>query len=192
MRGALRAPRIQISVKTLTMLTTLETTRLRLRPMRAEDASPLLAIFSDPKVMAAFGGELFDQAQMDQWVARNLAHQIEHGYGLYAVILKASGQLIGDCGLEHVHLAEGPAAELGYDFRSDHWNQGYATEAAGAVRDYALSALRQSVPRLVSLIRVGNRASQRVAEKLGMRLLATVTRHERVYWEYGLDQERTG
>jgi RimJ/RimL family protein N-acetyltransferase len=172
-------------------MATLEMTRLRLRPMRAEDAGPLLAIFSDPRVMAAFGGELFDQAQMDHWVARNLAHQAEHGYGLYAVILKASGKLIGDCGLERVRVrvADGPAAELGYDFRSDHWNQGYATEAASAVRDYALSVLRGSVPRLVSLIRVGNRASQRVAEKLGMRLLATITRYDREYWEYGLTAE---
>src|SRR5262249_15625769 len=128
---------------------TLETARLRLRPMRAEDAGPLLAIFSDPQVMASFGGELFDQEQMDQWVARNLHHQAAHGYGLFAVILKASGKLIGDCGLERmrVRVPDGPAAELGYDFLSDHWNQGFATEAASAVRDYALGVL--GLPRLV-------------------------------------------
>ena len=163
---------------------TLETARLRLRPMTAEDAEPLLAIFSDPKVMASFGGELFDRPQMDAWVARNLAHQTEFGYGLYAVILKATGLLIGDCGLEHMELPDGPAAELGYDFRSDYWNQGYATEAAGAVRDHALGALR--LPRLVSLIRVGNRAPARVAEKIGMRRLSTLTRYGREYWAYGL------
>ena len=175
---------LQDSTGRPTTITTLETARLRLRPMRAEDAGALLAIFSDPKVMASFGGELFGPAQMDQWVARNLAHQAEHGYGLYAVILKASGKLIGDCGLEHMDLEGGPAAELGYDFRSDQWNQGYATEAARAVRDYALGVL--ALPHLVSLIRVGNRASARVAEKLGMRCLATLSRHGREYWEYGL------
>src|SRR5437762_3063453 len=63
---------------------TIETARLRLRPMTADDAGPLLAIFGDPRVMAAFDGELFDQAQMDRWVGRNLAHQAEHGYGLYS------------------------------------------------------------------------------------------------------------
>lgn len=175
---------LQDSTGRPTTITALETARLRLRPMRAEDAGALLAIFSDPKVMASFGGELFGPAQMDQWVARNLAHQAEHGYGLYAVILKASGKLIGDCGLEHMDLEGGPAAELGYDFRSDQWNQGYATEAARAVRDYALGVL--ALPRLVSLIRVGNRASARVAEKLGMRCLATLSRYGREYWEYGL------
>jgi len=152
--------------------------------MTADDAGALLAIFSDPLVMAAFDGQLFDQAQMDEWVARNLAHQSEHGYGLYCVILKHNGLLIGDCGLEHMLLADGPAAELGYDFRSDYWNQGYATEAASAVRDHALGVL--GLPQVVSLIRVGNRASRRVAEKLGMRLQATIRRYEREYWEYGI------
>ena len=165
----------------------LETARLILRPMLAEDASALLAIFSDRKVMAAFGGELFDQAQMEQWVQRNLAHQARYGYGLYAVILKQSGQLIGDCGLEQMELDGGPAAELGYDFRSDYWNQGYATEAAAAVRDYAVQVLH--LPRLVSLIRVGNAPSRRVAEKIGLRWLATLTRQGRAYWEYGLPAE---
>jgi len=152
--------------------------------MTADDAGPLLAIFSDPRMMATFDGQLFDRAQMDEWVARNLAHQTEHGYGLYCVILKDNRLLIGDCGLEHVLLADGPAAELGYDFRSDYWNQGYATEAASAVRDHALGVL--GLPQLVSLIRVGNRASRRVAEKIGMRLQATIRRHQREYWEYGI------
>jgi ribosomal-protein-alanine N-acetyltransferase len=170
--------------------TTLETARLQLRRMTADDAGALLAIFSDPKVMAAFGGELFDQARMEHWVARNLGHQAEYGYGLYAVILKRSGQLIGDCGLEQMELDGGPAAELGYDFRSDCWNQGYGTEAAAAVRDYAVHTLR--LPRLVSLIRMGNGASRRVAEKIGMRLLGTLTRHGRDYWEYGLEAGARG
>ena len=164
---------------------TLETARLWLRPMTPDDTGALLAIFSDPKVMAAFGGELFDHGQMEQWEQRNLAHQEAYGYGLYSVILKRSGLLIGDCGLEQMELDGGPAAELGYDFRSDYWNQGYATEAAAAVRDYALYGLK--LPRLVSLIRVGNRASQRVAEKIGMRCLASLTCYGHAYWEYGCE-----
>lgn len=60
-----------------------------------------------------------------------------------------------------------PEAELGYDLRSDHWGQGQATEAAGAVREYAFGRLE--LARLVSPIRRDNRASQRVAEKVGMR-----------------------
>ena len=80
------------------------------------------------------------------------------------------------------------AAELGYDFRSDFWNRGYATEAACAVRDYAFDVL--SLPRLISLIRVGNLPSKRVAEKVGMILAEEFTRYGIQYWKYSL--ENTG
>ena len=76
------------------------------------------------------------------------------------------------------------AAELGYDFRSDFWNQGYATEAACAVRDYAFNVL--GLPQLISLIRVGNLASKRVAEKVGMILAEEFTRYGIRYWKYTL------
>ena len=100
---------------------------------------------------------------------------------------KANGVLIGDCGLEQIEVDGVSIAELGYDFRSDYWHQGLATEAARAVRDYAFHSLR--LPRLISLIRVGNRPSQRVAEKLGMRCADEIVRHNRRYWRYVLDHD---
>lgn len=145
----------------------LETPRLRLRLMQADDVDHLLAIFADPKVMAAFGEPPFDRAQMTRWVQRNLDHQTAYGYGLFSVILKTKELLIGDCGLELIDMDGVQTPELGYDFRSDFWNHGYATEAAQAVRDYAFQHLQ--LPRLISLIRVGNLPSRRVAEKIGMR-----------------------
>ena len=165
----------------------LETARLLLRPMRVEDVDDLLRIFADPGVMASFGGDLFDRPQMERWVQRNLEHQERYGYGLFSVIYKASGLLVGDCGLERMELGDGVETELGYDFRSDYWNQGLATEAARAVRDYAFQTL--GLPRLVSLIREGNGASQRVAEKIGMRLAAELTRHGQRYRMYALSRE---
>jgi [ribosomal protein S5]-alanine N-acetyltransferase len=164
---------------------TLETPRLLLRPMVASDAAELLHIFQDPLVMAAFNSPLFTRKEMERWVGRNIEHQDKNGYGLYSVILKESGLLIGDCGLEQMEIGGEVAAELGYDFRSDHWNRGFATEAARAVRDHAFGAL--GLPRLVSLIRVGNEPSRRVAEKVGMRLAAEITRYGTPYWEYALD-----
>lgn len=166
----------------------LETPRLRLRPMQPGDMDSLLAIFADPNVMTSFGVPPFDRTQMTRWVQRNLDHQVRYGYGLFSVLLKTDGTLIGDCGLEWMDIDGVPAAELGYDFRSDSWNQGYATEAAGAVRDYAFDRLR--LPHLVSLIRVGNLASQRVAEKIGMRNTGEITRHGQRYWQYELKRER--
>lgn len=163
---------------------TIETERLLLRPMQADDFEALLAIFTDPRVMASFGGELFTPAQMQDWLDRNLAHQAEHGYGLFSVIRKADGRLIGDCGLEQMTVGGQAVAELGYDLLSDAWNQGYASEAACAVRDYAFDVLQ--LPRLISLIRAGNLASRRVAEKVGMELLAESERYGIRYWQYGL------
>ena len=165
----------------------LETPRLRLRLMQADDVDHLFAIFADPKVMAAFGEPPFDRARMTQWVQRNLDHQSTYGYGLFSVILKTNGLLIGDCGLEVMDVDGVQAVELGYDFRSDYWNQGYATEAAIAVRDYAFRHLQ--LPRLISLIRVGNLPSQRVAEKIGMHCTADITRYDHRYWHYALERE---
>lgn len=164
---------------------TIHTPRLLLRPMQVGDFDALLEIFTDPRVMASFGGELFSPAQMQHWLERNLAHQAEFGYGLFAVIRTADHRLIGDCGLERLTADGRPLAELGYDFRSDAWGRGFATEAACAVRDYAFAVL--GLPQLVSLIRVGNLPSRRVAEKVGMRLQGEIERYGLRYWEYGLD-----
>lgn len=158
----------------------IETSRLLLREMRAEDAGALLGIFGDPVVMDCFGVSPFGPDQMERWVDRNLEHQRVHGFGLFSVVRKSDGIVIGDCGLE-VMEAE---VELGYDFRSDCWNLGYATEAACAVRDYAFGTL--GLPRLISLIRAGNLASRRVAEKVGMSLEREEIRHGVSYWVMGL------
>jgi ribosomal-protein-alanine N-acetyltransferase len=161
----------------------LETKRLILRPMLETDLDALLLIFTDPNVMAAFNHPLFTREQMQRWLQRNLDHQNEFGYGLFSVVLKESRELIGDCGLEQ--MEDQDAAELGYDFRSEFWNQGYATEAASAVHDYAFNVLK--LPRLISLIRVGNMSSRRVAEKVGMALAEEITRYDTQYWKYSLD-----
>jgi ribosomal-protein-alanine N-acetyltransferase len=160
----------------------LETERLLLGPMLATDFDALHLIFTDLKVMAAFNHPPFNREQMERWLQRNLDHQNEFGYGLFSVILKETGELIGDCGLERMDDLQ--AAELGYDFRSEFWNQGFATEAATAVRDYAFNVLR--LPQLISLIRVGNLASKRVAEKVGMTLAEEFSRYGIQYWKYSL------
>jgi ribosomal-protein-alanine N-acetyltransferase len=163
----------------------IDTPRLTLRPMTDADLDSLMAIFGDPKVMAAFDSVPFNRDQMNQWLARNLVHQSEHGFGLFSVILKSEGLLIGDCGLETKQIDGVALTELGYDFRSDYWNRGFATEAASAVRDFAFGTLH--LPRLISLIRVGNAASRRVSEKIGMRLDREVVRGGIAYWIYSLE-----
>lgn len=166
---------------------TIETRRLLLRLMHSRDIDALLHIFADPIVMAAFDAAPFDRQQMAQWLRRNLDHQERYGYGLFAAILKANGLLVGDCGLEIMEVDGTVEAELGYDFRSDYWGHGLATEAAGAVRNYAFQVLH--LPRLVSLIRQRNLASQRVAEKVGLRCITQITRFGQLHRVYALTQE---
>ena len=161
----------------------LETPRLILREMRADDAPALLKVFSDPRVSASFPGTApFDAKRMEAWIDRNLKHQREHGYGLFSVVYKTGDVVIGDCGLEHMELG----VELGYDLRSDYWGQGLAREAATSVRDFAFMTLQ--LDRLVSLIRVGNLRSRRVAEKIGMSLVENLERNGAPYWLYGIER----
>ena len=126
----------------------LQSERLSLRTMTVGDTEPLMAVFTDPAVMASFGGDLFDREQMKRWVERNLAHQEQHGYGLFTVVLRRDGVIIGDCGLEHMEVDGSPEIELGYDLRSEYGGRGLATEAATAVRDHAFHDL--GVERLIS------------------------------------------
>ena len=164
----------------------IQTQRLLLRPMEITDIDAMLRIFADPLVIASFGIPPFERHQMKQWVQRNLSHQNELGYGLFSVILKSNNLLIGDCGLEHRDIDGEMVTELGYDFLSDYWHRGLATEAARAVRDYAFMKLR--LPGLVSLIRVGNDASKRVAERVGMTLISELTHDGNKYWKYGIER----
>jgi [ribosomal protein S5]-alanine N-acetyltransferase len=170
-------------------MNTIETERLILRPMVSYDIEAMLAIFTDPPVMTAFGLKSFSRQQMEEWVQRNLDHQEKFGYGLFSVILKSSGKLIGDCGLEQMDVEGEKVAELGYDFHSDYWHQGYATEAAAAVRDFGFIEL--NLTRLVSIIRVGNHPSKRVAERVGESLLSEFTRFGNIqYWKYGMENNK--
>jgi RimJ/RimL family protein N-acetyltransferase len=154
--------------------------------MTIEDLDDLLRIFSDPKVMQSFGGVLFDRARMKQWLLRNLNHQDQYGYGLFSVILKANGELVGDCGLEHIEVEESPEVEIGYDFLSAYWGRGLATEAAGAVRDYAFDQL--GLYRVISLIRPENLASIRVSEKIGMAKEKKCLLGAQLYYVYSLSR----
>jgi ribosomal-protein-alanine N-acetyltransferase len=136
--------------------------------MDENDIDDLFKIFTDKNVMKCFSLQSFSRKQMKDWLDRNLNHQNKYGYGLFAVIRKFNHELIGDCGLEHTKYEQKPCVEIGYDFLSKYWNQGYATEAAKAVRDYAMEKLNVDPKFICSFIRKNNRASQRVSEKIGM------------------------
>jgi len=143
---------------------TIETERLRLRQYTIEDTDAVARMVGDPEVMKFLGG----QTQTKSWeiwrsLAATLGHWVMRGYGSYGVEEKASGKLVGRIGL--LNPVGWPDLELAWTLERTAWGKGYATEAAGAVGRAAVAHLKPE--RLISLIHPDNRASQRVAERLG-------------------------
>ncbi len=165
---------------------TIKTDRLILRPMRREDAAPLHQLFGDAAFMEAFDEEAWALDQTVRWVQLNLKHQHQHGFGLFTVSLRATGEVIGDCGFERMTLEGAPVTELGYDLKRGLWGHGLATEAASAVASFGRETLR--LGEIVSLVRAGNSRSQRVAEKIGMKFVRSVERAGIRYSVFALDR----
>ena len=146
----------------------LTTKRLILRHFHLLDQEAMMDIFGDPEVMR-FG----DGVQTREWVATWLETCLERyfktwGFGPYAVVRQSDARVIGYCGLFYFPDVNGRSeVELGYRLARTAWGQGYAVEAARAVRDYAFQTL--NLRRLIAIIDPSNTASIRVAEKIGMR-----------------------
>ena len=147
------------------MTTILETSRLLLREFVPEDADALARVICDRETMRFYPAP-FDRPGADEWIVRNRRRYEEFGLGLWAVVLKSTGEMIGDCGITVQEVDGEGLHEIGYHVRRDLWGQGLATEAARACRDYGFARL--DAPFLISLIRPENVASCRVAERNGM------------------------
>lgn len=143
----------------------LETARLQLREFALEDADALEAVLGDPVAMQYYPAA-FVRTEIEDWIRRNRARYMDPGFGLWAMLLKDSDELIGDCGCFIRELEGNVEFELGWHVRRDLWGRGYATEAARGCIEYAFSGL--GAERVIALVRPENRSSCRVAEKSGM------------------------
>lgn len=150
---------------------TLETERLLLRPFTNADHAPYAAICSDAEVMRYIGtGATLTSDEAWRSIASILGHWALRGYGMYAVELRATGELLGRAG--YLDPPGWPGFELGWLLGRGHWGKGYAIEAARACLDQALGPMARD--RVLSLIRPENTRSIRVAERLGERLAGEV------------------
>ena len=142
----------------------LETPRLRLRQFKEADHPAYAAMVADAEVVRHIGGGV-PVSSDDAWrgLATFLGHWALRGYGLWAVELKATGELVGRVGL--FDPPGWPGLELGWMLARAHWGRGYAREAAEAALAEAFSAVTREPP--ISLIRPGNERSIRLAEGLG-------------------------
>jgi ribosomal-protein-alanine N-acetyltransferase len=142
----------------------IETERVLMRPFEPADASEIDPIYRErwPYFRAAVSSSL---AQTEGIVERHMAMQAEHGFSLWLVRDRATGAVVGDCGLIPLEL-RGPEIELGYRLGRRWWGRGLATEAAGAALRAGLDVV--GLDRILAVTHPENRGSRRVMEKLGM------------------------
>ncbi|MBP5494109.1 MAG: GNAT family N-acetyltransferase [Lachnospiraceae bacterium] len=143
----------------------LETERLVLREMNTDDFNALKAVLGDREIMAHYPYDFDDKRVMD-WIERNVNRYKENGFGLWAVCLKETGEMIGDCGLTLQNIEGEMLPEIGYHILRDCQHKGYAKEAAAAVRDWAFT--NTDYPSLYSYCKYTNVPSIKTAEAIGM------------------------
>jgi RimJ/RimL family protein N-acetyltransferase len=144
---------------------TLFTSRLTLRSFRETDVETLHTVLNEPDILQYFpqpGPPPLDRVQ--RMVNHHIAHWEKYGYGLWAVESFIQGTFMGWCGLEY--LPDTGETEVAYLLGHAWWGQGLATEGAQAALHYGFETI--GLKKIIALVHPDNRASQRVALKLGM------------------------
>ena len=157
----------------------LETQRLLLREMTQVDYFALAEILQDRVAMFAYE-HAFSDEETQTWLDRMRERYAKDGFGLWAVVCKETGEMIGQCGLTWQNYEGERVLEIGYLFQRKHWKKGYAIEAARACKHYAFETLH--VNEVFSIIRDNNVASMNVAIRNGMTIRGTFIKHY-----YGID-----
>jgi ribosomal-protein-alanine N-acetyltransferase len=143
------------------------TERLALRRWRTSDRAPFAELNADPEVMEHFPS-LMTRAESDAFIDRIEARFDEHGWGLWALEVMATGEFIGFTGLQVPGFPAPfmPAVEIGWRLARPAWGHGYASEAARRALEFGFSDL--GLPEIVAFTAVGNVRSRAVMERLGM------------------------
>jgi RimJ/RimL family protein N-acetyltransferase len=154
----------------------LETERLTLRHLTPDDVAAVFAVIGDPETMKYYPQKKFTREDAVRWVTKSQERYRSDGFGLFAVALKADGEVIGNCGVVRQEIEGESLLEVGYHFHRDYWGHGYATEAAAGCMTYAFGKLEAE--KVVSLILPENLPSRRVAERNGMTIERQVMFHD--------------
>lgn len=148
----------------------IETDRIFLRPFCIADIEAFSKICANPNVMRYIGdGKPVSLAVIAEKIPEWIELYEKQKYGLMALVLKETNELIGFCGLIHQTVDGEAFIELGYRLDEAYWGKGIATEAAMAVRDYAFNEL--NIPMLISIMHHQNAPSKRVAKRIGMEFM---------------------
>ena len=138
-----------------------------MRHFRLDDLDAMHAYLGDAETMKYYPTP-YSREFVRQGIEKNIERYKKYGYGLFGVVLRESGEFLGDCGLVWQDLPGGDELEVGYHFHREHWGHGYATEAARACIEYAFRNV--GVDHVISLIRPENVPSRGVAERNGLRI----------------------
>ncbi|GGZ16360.1 N-acetyltransferase [Streptomyces inusitatus] len=152
-------------------MTEIRTPRLLLRRWHDDDLVPMAEINGDHEVMRWIDdGSPLDLEATAEAIERWEEEWDDEGFGLFAVELLASGELIGFTGLSVPEFLPEvlPAVEISWRLGRQFWGQGYASEAAHATLEFALQD--RGLDRVVAISRLGDEASENVMNKLGMSL----------------------
>jgi ribosomal-protein-alanine N-acetyltransferase len=145
----------------------IETPRLALREMDLADVVFVAGMLADPFVMR-FYSKVYSRKESEDWVLKQMARYRDHGHGLWLALERRTREPVGQIGLIRQEIEGRPENEIGYLLVTSCWGRGYASEGARATRDYAFRELGRD--RVISLIRPDNAPSQRVAERIGLRV----------------------
>lgn len=148
----------------LTEIDTITTPRLTAERFRPEHYDLLCRLHRDPVVMATLGGVRSDETTRE-FLDENVAHWESHGFGLWILRDRATGEFAGRAGLKWIHVGGAMEIELGYTFLQPYWGRGLATEIAQASVDAAFGPL--ALENIVCFTLTTNYASQRVMAKVG-------------------------
>lgn len=146
-------------------MTVVESARLRLRRLTADDAGFMLGLLNEPSFLRFIGDRGVRTLEDAQAYVANgpMASYDRHGFGLYLVERRADDAAIGICGLLKRDMLDD--VDIGFAFTPDNWGQGYALEAARATLDYGSQVL--GFTRIVAIVSPGNEASLRLLARLG-------------------------
>lgn len=167
----------------------IETKQLFLRALQPSDKESLKEVLSDEQSMKYYPHPFSDQ-EVERWIEWNRRNYEVYQHGLWAVVLKGSDRVIGDCGIT-MQLIEGEEVpEIGFHIVGSCCNLGYATEAAIACREYAFHTL--GYPQVFSYMAAQNIPSQRVAQKMGMHVYKHFMKEGVAHVAYVVDRGQTG
>lgn len=155
----------------------LTTARLRLEPFAPAHGDGLHVLDRDPEVMRYLtGGVPRTRAQTDESIIRVQARWAEHGYAWWSVFRRDTDDLIGAACVQNLAHVPGAPLEIGWRLRPGDQGHGYATEAGRAAMRFAFE--RVGVDYLVAVADLGNHASTRVMDRLGMRHVGIQTHYD--------------